>query len=366
MSTKFKRILKWSLATIGCLILLVFIFGYWFIGLIPPSVISKDKLEQTVPADLVYLQENVIALRGKILTVVTSASEMGSTGKSTGYELTELARTYYVFQANGYEVDIASPLGGLPPVVIDEDDMKEFDYAFLNDPIAQEKVKNSFQIGEVSPSDYEAIFFVGGKGAMFDFPNNIHIQTIVREIYERGKVVGAVCHGPAALVNVTLSNGKSILEGKRVSSFTNQEELFLIPDAEDVFPYLLQDKLVEKGAQFDEGTLYLNQVSQDGNLITGQNPWSTWSVAEAIIKQLGHQPKERSISPEEYAASILQVHANNGYDHAKEKLMSYCQSDPNAIDRELIAVHSIVATMQLDIIKAIEILQLLSFSNSFL
>src|SRR5690606_7203536 len=110
---------------------------------------------------------------------------------STGYELTELSRAYYVFQANGFVVDIASPLGGKPPVVIDDDDMGVFDYAFLNDSIAQKKANNTIAMQAVNADEYAAIYFVGGKGAMYDFPQNKYIQSIVRDFYESGKVIGA-------------------------------------------------------------------------------------------------------------------------------------------------------------------------------
>ena len=161
-----------------------------------------------------------------------------------------MARAYYVFEANGFEVDIASPQGGNPPRVIDDEDMKEYDYAFLNDAVAQNKVQNSIPMAKVDPEQYQAVYFVGGKGAMFDFPDNPHIKSLIRKYYETGKVVGAVCHGPAALVNVTLSNGKPLLANKTISSFTSEEELFLIPDAREVFPFLLQEKLTEQGANF--------------------------------------------------------------------------------------------------------------------
>ena len=100
---------------------------------------------------------------------------------------------------------------------------------------------------------------------MYDFPNNTHIQSIVSTYYRSGKVIGAVCHGPAALVNVTLEGGGPILKGKSVTSFTNNEELFLIPGAKSIFPFLLEDKLIENEANFIEGTMYLDNVIQDGN-----------------------------------------------------------------------------------------------------
>jgi putative intracellular protease/amidase len=363
--SKKKSIIKWSLIVFVVLIASLVSFGYWFMSLLPTPAISKKDMQQSVKSNLSYLSENITPYRGKILAVVTSTSMMGSTEKSTGFELTELSRTYYVFQANGFEVEVASPLGGQPPVVIDEDDMKEFDYAFLNDKIAQQKVSNSIALKDVKPEDYEAVFFVGGKGAMFDFPQNKHIQSLVRDYYETGKVIGAVCHGPAALVNVTLTNGQPLLANKTVSSFTNEEELFLISDAHDIFPFLLQDEIMKKGARFSEGVMYLNQVSQDGNLITGQNPWSTWEVAESIIKQLGHEPKERKITPEEYSIKILETYESDGYDRAKNMITNYSDNDL-PIDRELIAIHSILATVQLNLVKSTNLIRLLRYSNTLL
>ena len=184
--------------------------------------------------------------------------------------------------------------------------------------------------------------------------------------YESGKVVGAVCHGPAALVNVTLSDGSPLLANRTVSSFTNEEELLLIPDAAEIFPFLLQDKLTENGAQFNEGFMYLNRVSKDGNLVTGQNPWSTWAVAETIIEQMGYTPKERTITTEENTISVLGMFEAEGYSKAKMTIDQFCTMDTMSIDRELLAVHSIVAAMQFDLLKAVNLIRLLSYSNGYL
>ncbi|MEM7552052.1 MAG: type 1 glutamine amidotransferase domain-containing protein [Bacteroidota bacterium] len=252
--------------TILGLAIILFAFGYWFINLIPKANVDLSKtLTQSIP----YLSENQFAKRGKILAVVTSTDMMGSSSKATGYELTKLSRAYYVFEANGFEVDVASPKGGKPNRIIDDEDMGIYDFAFLIDPIAQRKTENTLLISEVELADYQAIYFVGGKGAMYDFPDNTHIKSIVSDYYQSGKVIGAVCHGPAALVNVTLEGSQSILEDKTVCSFTNNEELFLIPDAENISPFLLEDKLIQGGAEFVEGSMYLENVIQDGNIITG-------------------------------------------------------------------------------------------------
>ena len=364
MSRK-RKIIKWSLITFAGLIFSTVLFGVWFMSLLPePS--NREKLKATTPNQLSYLTENVTPYRGKILVVVTSTDSMGASGKPTGYELTELSRPYYVFLANGFEVEIASPLGGEPPVVIDGDDMREYDYAFLNDSIAQSKVIHSVAMKDVNPKNYQAIYFAGGKGAMFDFPNDKHIQSIVREYYESGKVVGAVCHGPAALINVTLTNGRPFIANRAISGFTNEEELFLIPDAKEIFPFLLQDKLIEKGAQFNEGPMYLNTVIKDGLLVTGQNPWSTWDVAESMIELLGYTPKVRKVTTEETSINILGVYETQGFDEAKKVVHDYCSIESMAIDRELLAIHAIVATMQFKVSKSIDLIRLLSFSNSFL
>ncbi|WP_394748968.1 type 1 glutamine amidotransferase domain-containing protein [Spongiimicrobium salis] len=355
------RILKWILVAVASLIVLLFLFGFWFMSLLP----SKNaQLESTQIKDLSYLSENKVAKRGKILAVVTSTDTMGSSGKITGYELTELARAYFVFEANGFSVDIASPLGGKSPVIIDDDDMGPFDFAFLNDSLAQYKTTHTIPIAKVNPEAYEAIYFVGGKGAMFDFPKNTTIQAIVRDYYQSNKLIGAVCHGPAALVNVTLDNGRPMIEGKKISAFTNEEELLLIPDAEAIFPFLLQDKLTTQGARFDEGTMYLEKISHDTNIITGQNPWSVWALAETMIQQLGYEPKTRRITDEENAVKILSIYEAQGIKKAKE-MIEKMAGEKKPVKRILLAQHSIVAAMKGNIAQFSEILSLVSHAEKY-
>ena len=340
-------VLKWILISFTSLIMLLFAFGWWFISLLPSNESGVD-ITTTRVDDLDYLSKNTIASRGKILAVVTSATTMGSSEKKTGYELTELSRAYYVFQANGFEVDIASPRGGKPAVIIDDEDMGRFDYAFLNDSIAQYKTSHTIPVSKINAHDYEAVYFVGGKGAMFDFPENKAIQSIVRDIYQANKVVGAVCHGPAALVNVTLDNGQHLLENKEVCGFTNDEELLLIPDAKTIFPFLLQDKLAAQGARFNEGAMYLENISHDKNLVTGQNPWSTWKLAESMVTQLGYAPKYRRITAEENAVTVLKKYESSGSKAAKALLKQMHTEEKREVARTLFASHSIVAVMRGD------------------
>ena len=359
--SRFKKILKWSLVSVVGLAVSLFAFGYWFMSLLPKLDDTVDP-SKSMTADLPYLSENIVPHRGKVLAVVTSVDQMGTSGKRTGYELTELSRAYYVFTANGFEVDIASPKGGEPPVIIDDEDMGVYDHAFLNDPIAQNKVDNTLSLSQIDPDEYEAVYFVGGKGAMYDFPENSHIQTILRDYIHSDKVVGAVCHGPAALVNVTMEDGEYLLQGKSVSSFTNSEELFLIPDAKAIFPFLLEAELVENGANFIEGSMYLENVVHDQNLITGENPWSTWKLAETMILQMGYQPKAREITGEENAVKVLGGFERQGYRGAKE-LITQMGDNQMKMNRTLIAMHSIVAIMQWEVIKGVQLVRLLKYAK---
>ncbi|MBW8191127.1 type 1 glutamine amidotransferase domain-containing protein [Neiella marina] len=341
------------------LLALVILFGalygawVWLKGLVPaPS--HFEALKRSQSNELSYLIEQVPEFRGKILAVVTSTDQMGQSGKSTGYELTELARAYWVFTANGFEVDIASPEGGKPPVVIDGDDMGAFDYAFLNDQVIQAQLDETMRLDEVTPLDYQAVYFVGGKGAMFDFPNNLVIQDLISTMYQNDRVVSAVCHGPAALVNVRLADGNWLVADKRVSAFTNEEELFLIPDAAQIFPFLLQDKLEQRGALVQAGAQYLEQISQDGKLITGQNPWSVWTMAEMVIAELGYEPKPRERTPEEHSVELLLTYDRLGYEAAHQEVLR----KPQAYQRILILMHGVVAVMNWDLVKGFELLRL--------
>lgn len=341
-------------AVITVVVLVATFYGgkAWIKSLLPEKA-HFQALKQTQVADLPYVTQNLPENRGKILAVVTSVDTMGE-DKATGYEHTELARAYWVFIANGFEVDIASPNGGTPPVVIDGEDMGAYDYAFLNDKVIQEKVANSIPLSEINPDEYEAVYFVGGKGTMFDFPDNPYVQKIAQTLYQNNKVVSAVCHGPSALVNVKLDNGEMLLANKKVSSFTNEEELILIPEAEEIFPFLLQSKIEEQGASFQPGTAYLEQVVQDGKLITGQNPWSVWVVAELVVKELGYEPKLRIRTPEEHSVDLLMTYDKLGFEAASSEMLK----QPESYQRVLLVMHGIFAFMQGEISKGIDILSL--------
>ncbi|MEG3192734.1 type 1 glutamine amidotransferase domain-containing protein [Lysobacter sp. D1-1-M9] len=333
------RRIKLGLVAVVGLTLLLTVTGYAYVR-------SLDLDSQPVadprsrPADLAFVRDGVRTPRGKVLAVVTSTEHIGDTGKRAGFELTELSRAYYVFLANGYAVDIASPLGGKPPMVLD-DGLVAADYAFLNDPVAQHKLARTLPLAQVDPAQYAAVYFVGGKGTMFDFPGNPDIQRIVRAVYQRGGVVGAVCHGPAALLNVTLDDGQRLLAGKRITGFSNAEELFLLKNARELFPYLLQDRITQVGARFVEGPLYLDTTVVDGRLVTGQNPWSTWSVAETMVQTLGHVPVARERTHEELAVQVLASYYRRGPTAAAQAKARWPQAD-----KKLLLMHAFVAAIQ--------------------
>lgn len=214
-----------------------------------------------------------------ILMVLTSHGTKGSSGQPTGYYLGEVTHPLAVFEAAGIPVEFASIQGGEPPVDgLDLDDATNARY--WNDAHFRQAVRTTARLDDVDPSKYSAVFYAGGHGAMWDFRGNPAVQTVTRAIYEGGGLVGAVCHGPAALVDVTLADGRPLVAGKRVSAFTDSEERAV--GLEGVVPFLLASTLVERGAQHVPAPDWQAQVVVDGRLVTGQNPRSAAGVAEAM------------------------------------------------------------------------------------
>ncbi|MDO3387569.1 type 1 glutamine amidotransferase domain-containing protein [Gilvimarinus sp. SDUM040013] len=189
-------------------------------------------------------------------------------------------------------------------------------------------------------------------------PDNPHVQRLVENFHRQGKVIGAVCHGPAALVNVYLEGSTPFLSGRRITGFSNSEELLLMSDAENLFPFLLQSKLQDLGAEYSEGPKYLEHVVQDQNLLTGQNPWSVWALAEAMVRELGVEPRQRPVTRQERAVELLGRYESFGNLKARQKLSMSIAKGQILPDRQLIAMHSVVALMELKIGKAIDLLSL--------
>ncbi|WP_431612103.1 type 1 glutamine amidotransferase domain-containing protein [Chryseobacterium sp. 'Rf worker isolate 10'] len=222
-------------------------------------------------------------MKKKILFVVTSHDKKGSTGEDTGYYLGEVSHPWEVLHKAGYEIDFVSPKGGTPPV--DGFDLKDpVNKEFWENKEYKNKIDHSMTPSQVNPKEYSTIFYAGGHGAMWDFADNKELADIASKIYENGGIVAAVCHGPAGLVNIKLNNGKYLVDGKKINAFTNEEESEV--KLTNVVPFLLEDKLKERGAKFEKSGLWQNHVVTDQRVITGQNPQSAKSVGEAIVKEL--------------------------------------------------------------------------------
>lgn len=223
----------------------------------------------------------------KILLVLTSHDKLGDTGEKTGFWLSELTHPYYRFKKAGYSIDVASIQGGTAPIdhkIFELPEEHESNQRFLRDAELMSKVFRTMPVSTINPSEYAAIVFAGGSGTMWDFPDNEHVHRLTTGIYENGGIVSAICHGPAALVDIKLSNGAYLVSGKKVSAFTNEEEKDL--KQTQVIPFLLQNKLIERGAKHVYGKPWKVNVVTDGRLITGQNPASAKKVAKTIIKHL--------------------------------------------------------------------------------
>jgi putative intracellular protease/amidase len=220
---------------------------------------------------------------GRILIVLTSHDRLGETGRPTGFYLPEAAHPWHEFIAAGYTIDLVSPAGGKPPMDgVDTSDPLQ--RAFLDDPAMTDQLGHTLRPDEVDAADYDAVFFAGGHGTMWDFRGNAALAAIGRDVYEAGGVVAAVCHGPAGIVDITLSNGRPLVDGRRVAAFTNDEERAV--GLTNIVPYLLQDALEERGATHDGGANFAAHVIVDGRLVTGQNPASAAGTAKAAVEVL--------------------------------------------------------------------------------
>ncbi len=218
----------------------------------------------------------------KILFVVSSADKIGPNDRKTGNFLPEVAHPYETFVRNNYEVDIVSLKGGAAPVDgIDKRD-DDMNIAFL-DGEGLKKMNSTSKLQDIDTADYDALFVPGGLGPMADMPENEVLQQTIARMYERGAVVGAVCHGPVALLNARLSDGTSLVNNKKVTSFSNEEEENY---AKADVPFLLETALKEKGALYTSAEPWQKHVITDGILVTGQNPASAAGVAEEMIKLL--------------------------------------------------------------------------------
>lgn len=306
-------------------------------------------MKRTSYLSLIMLLFFGVALRlsaqDKILIVVTNNKEVKATiaGKDTvvagGYELSEVAEAYKVFSESGFIVDFMSPQGGMT-YAEPEEKMKEVNKEFLSNPENVRKLKNTLAPTQAKAADYRAIYFAGGK-TMWDFPDSKGLAKLTAEIYESNGTVGAVCHGPAALVNVKLSDGSSLIQGKKISSFTDMEEKLFSKTAK-YLPFMLQERLTSLGADFREAPAMLDQAVVDGRLVTGQNPNSTYSVAEEMVKVLGKTPPQRDWTDMSYTLAVVKAIILEDIKAAKAFYRAH--KSTNQLDEELYLSYSIYSS----------------------
>ncbi|NER80325.1 MAG: type 1 glutamine amidotransferase domain-containing protein [Leptolyngbya sp. SIO1D8] len=223
----------------------------------------------------------------RILIVLTSHDQMGDTDEKTGFWLEEFTSPYYTFLDAGAEVTLASIQGGPAPIdarSLGEDSQTETTQRFMADEAAKQALANTMPVSDASVDDYDAIFLPGGHGTMWDFPESTALTTLIEAFDRAGKVISAVCHAPAALVNVKADNGASLVKGKKITAFTDSEERAV--QLEAVVPFMLETRLRELGADFEGGPDFTPLIQQDGNLITGQNPPSSEPAAKAVLAAL--------------------------------------------------------------------------------
>lgn len=232
----------------------------------------------------------------RVLMIVTSNDRLGDTGKTTGLWAEELAAPYYSLRDAGVEVEVLSPAGG--PVPIDPGSLKprgENDAVverFLADQALQALLKSLPQVSEVKDAAaYDAVFFPGGHGTMWDLPNDAGVQRVVEQAWAAGRIVASVCHGAAGLVSAKRADGKPIVFGRKVNSFTDAEEAAVGLRA--AMPFLLETRLRELGGDFQGGPDWQPFAVVDGQLITGQNPQSSALVAGHVLDALGMEAAAR-------------------------------------------------------------------------
>jgi putative intracellular protease/amidase len=223
----------------------------------------------------------------KILIVLTSHDQLGDTGTKTGFWLEELAAPYYVFKDAGAAITLASPKGGEPPLdpksaapESQTDDTRRFE----NDAEAMAALKSTTPLADIDPARFDAIFYPGGHGPLWDLSGDTTSIRLIEAFWSAGKPVGAVCHAPAVLADVKDGSGAYLVSGKQLTGFTNSEEAAV--GLSDIVPFLLEDRLQERGARFLKADDFTPHVVVDGRLVTGQNPPSSAQTARQLLAVL--------------------------------------------------------------------------------
>ncbi|GAB2768832.1 type 1 glutamine amidotransferase domain-containing protein [Salinimicrobium soli] len=225
----------------------------------------------------------------KILMVLTSHSELGETGKKTGFWIEEFAAPYYVFADAGADVTIASPKGKEPPIdpsSESEDAQTGATRRFYSDRDLQEKLKKTIKLEDIDSEDYDAVFYPGGHGPLWDLANDLKSISLIEEFNAQMKPMAFVCHAPGVLANVE-DHKEPLVRGKNVTGFANSEEEAV--GLTNVVPFLVEDKMNQLGANYSKGDDWSSYVMVDGKLVTGQNPASSEKAARELLRLLGKE-----------------------------------------------------------------------------
>lgn len=267
------------------------------------------------------LGQSVKVGKKKVLIIVSSYGK--NEGKSRpGFEFEEFSQAYLIFKANGLDVDVASPKGGYA-----EPDMfnksKSYNKVVVEDSATMALLRTTKATAQLQPEHYAAVYIVGGKGAMFDLPFDPSLQEIIAAVYQKQKgIIAAVCHGPAALTNVKLNDSTFLISGKTMTGFCNEEEDKFGKKWKPELPFLLEDKLKARGVKYEKSGAMLPQVTVDGRLITGQNPFSTTLLAEEIVKALGVNPAKREWYRDEQSMQLVKRALNGDTAWARQEVIS--------------------------------------------
>ncbi|MGL5868468.1 type 1 glutamine amidotransferase domain-containing protein [Clostridium chrysemydis] len=223
----------------------------------------------------------------KVLVVVTNVSKYENADVPTGLWLGEAVHFVDVMEKAGCTIDYVSPKGGYTPIdphSLEKDFMGPVDWKYYTDMSFMNKLGNTLSADSINPDDYEVIYYTGGHGVIWDFPNDTNLQGISRKIYENGGIVSAVCHGLGGLLNIKLSNGKNLIDGIKLTGFSNSEEKAVGLDK--LVPYLTETELKNRGANYVKGADWSEFSVSDNRVITGQNPASGAAVAREVLKVL--------------------------------------------------------------------------------
>jgi len=243
----------------------------------------KNEKQTPKVADATTKTEKIM----NVLFVLTSHEDLGETGEKTGFWIEEFVSPYYFLADKGLKITIASPKGGQPPID-PKSELADFSTPaterYNKDAETKELIENTVKLETVNPADYDAVFYPGGHGPLWDLAEDKTSIALIENFYNANKPVAFVCHAPAALKHPKKADGSPLVKGKKVTGFSNSEEAAV--QLTEVVPFLLEDMLQENGGTYSKGTDWAPYALEDGLLITGQNPASSELVAELLLKQL--------------------------------------------------------------------------------